>query len=75
MTLSELRATLAGLEVAQRTGITRDWYADLFPPGEQDKASRASCNEFAKAAGCLVEVSSERHSIWFVKVTKTSEIE
>ena len=68
MTLSELRSTLLALTAEQRIGISREEFAHLFPPGEPDDRARASCHEFASSVGCRVEVMSERHSIWFVKV-------
>jgi hypothetical protein len=67
MTLYDLRAALATLRAGQSTGISREEYADLFPPGERDEQARASCQAFAGSAGCRVEAISERHSIWFVK--------
>jgi hypothetical protein len=67
MTIEELRVALVEMKAGQRSGISREEYAELFPPGAQDEQARLSCNEFASAAGCRVEDISERHSIWFVK--------
>jgi hypothetical protein len=75
MTLSELRATLLGLEAGQSTAISPDQYVDLFPGGQKGGGARAaSCNEFAGGLGCRVERMSERHSISFIKVKGTGEV-
>ena len=72
MTLSELRATLLGLEVGQSTAISPDQYVDLFPAGQKgDRARVVACNEFAKDLGCRVEHASEKHAISFIKVSGT----
>ena len=76
MTLSELRATLLGLEAGQSTAISPDQYVDLFPAGQKGGGARAaSCNEFAGGLGCRVERMSERHSISFIRVSGIREVE
>ena len=67
MRLNDLRMTLAEMKAGQGAGISREEYAELFPPGEPNERARASCEEFAGSMGCRVEITSERHSIWFVK--------
>ena len=67
MTIDELRTTLLGMKAGERSGISREEYRDLFPPGTREQEARASCREFASSVGCSVEDISEKHSIWFVK--------
>ena len=70
MTLSELRATLLGLEVGESAAISPEQFLDLFPVGQKgDRARVVACNAFAKDLGCRVEDASEKHVISFIKVS------
>jgi hypothetical protein len=69
LTTSFLKDRLNQLEDGSRFALSPDRFAEIFPPGHQDKVAFASARAFAAAHRCTMDYWLATNEVFFTKIS------